>query len=55
MTISEIVAKIDTGAGEKRAAEELNKRDAYDVLMVGSAQQVRRRPFIPHVKALVPV
>lgn len=35
MTLTEIVAKIDTGA-EKRAAEELNKRDAYDVLIVGS-------------------
>ena len=35
MTLSEIVAKVDTGA-EKRAAEELNKRDAYDVLIVGS-------------------
>lgn len=32
--MTEIVAKIDTGA-EKRAAEELNKRDAYDVF-VGS-------------------
>ena len=35
MTLTEIVAKIDTGA-DKRAAEELNKRDAYDVLIVGS-------------------
>ena len=35
MTLAEIVAKVDTGA-EKRAAEELNKRDAYDVLIVGS-------------------
>ena len=35
MTLTEIVAKVDTGA-EKRAAEELNKRDAYDVLIVGS-------------------
>ena len=35
MTLTEIVAKIDTGA-EKRTAEELNKRDAYDVLIVGS-------------------
>ena len=35
MTLTEIVAKIDTGA-EKRAAEELNKREAYDVLIVGS-------------------
>ncbi len=34
MTLTEIVAKIDTGG--KRAAEELNKRDAYDVLIVGS-------------------
>jgi hypothetical protein len=29
MTLTEIVAKVDTGA-EKRAAEELNQRDAYD-------------------------
>ncbi|STV78130.1 alkyl hydroperoxide reductase protein F [Klebsiella michiganensis] len=35
MTLTEIVAKVDTGA-EKRAAEELNKREAYDVLIVGS-------------------
>jgi alkyl hydroperoxide reductase subunit F len=35
MTLTEIVAKVDTGA-EKRAAEALNKRDAYDVLIVGS-------------------
>jgi len=35
MTLAEIVGKIDTGA-EKRAAEALNKRDAYDVLIVGS-------------------
>ena len=35
MTLTEIVAKVDTGA-EKRAAEELNQRDAYDVLIVGS-------------------
>ncbi|EAQ6955731.1 alkyl hydroperoxide reductase subunit F, partial [Salmonella enterica] len=31
MTLTEIVAKVDTGS-EKRAAEALNKRDAYDVL-----------------------
>ncbi len=35
MTLSEIVSKVDTGA-EKRAAEALNQRDAYDVLIVGS-------------------
>ena len=35
MTLAEIVSKIDTGA-EKRAAEALNKREAYDVLIVGS-------------------
>lgn len=35
MTLSEIVAKIDVNA-EKRTAEALNKRDAYDVLIVGS-------------------
>ncbi len=35
MTLAEIVAKVDTGA-EKRTAEELNQRDAYDVLIVGS-------------------
>lgn len=35
MTLTEIVAKVDTGS-EKRAAEALNKRDAYDVLIVGS-------------------
>ncbi len=35
MTLAEIVGKIDTGA-EKRAAEALNKREAYDVLIVGS-------------------
>lgn len=35
MTLTEIVAKVDTGA-EKRAAEELNKRESYDVLIVGS-------------------
>lgn len=54
MTLTEIVAKIDTGA-EKRAAEELNKRDAYDVLIVGSARRVQRQQFTPHVKASVPV
>lgn len=35
MTLAEIVSKVDTGA-EKRAAEALNQRDAYDVLIVGS-------------------
>jgi alkyl hydroperoxide reductase subunit F len=35
MTLSEIVSKVDTGA-EKRAAEALNQREAYDVLIVGS-------------------
>ena len=35
MTLAEIVAKVDSGA-EKRAADALNKRDAYDVLIVGS-------------------
>lgn len=35
MTLAEIVGKIDTGA-EKRAAEALNQREAYDVLIVGS-------------------
>ncbi|MCT4716294.1 alkyl hydroperoxide reductase subunit F [Enterobacteriaceae bacterium H18W14] len=35
MTLAEIVGKIDTGA-EKRAAAALNKREAYDVLIVGS-------------------
>lgn len=35
MSLAEIVGKVDTNA-EKRAAEELNKRDAYDVLIVGS-------------------
>lgn len=35
MTLAEIVGKIDTGA-EKRAAEALNNREAYDVLIVGS-------------------
>jgi alkyl hydroperoxide reductase subunit F len=35
MTLTEIVSKIDTNA-EKRAAEGLNKREAYDVLIVGS-------------------
>ncbi|BDH46712.1 alkyl hydroperoxide reductase subunit F [Salmonella enterica subsp. enterica serovar Choleraesuis] len=35
MTLAEIVAKVDTGA-EKRAAEQLNKREAYEVLIVGS-------------------
>ncbi len=55
MTLTEIVAKIDTGA-EKRAAEELNKRDAYDVLIVGSGPAgVQRQQFTPHVKASVPV
>lgn len=34
MTLIEIVVKIDIGA-EKRAVEELNKRDVYDVLIVG--------------------
>ncbi|MTD40718.1 alkyl hydroperoxide reductase subunit F [Erwinia sp. CPCC 100877] len=35
MTLAEIVSKVDTGA-EKRAAEALNQREAYDVLIVGS-------------------
>lgn len=35
MTLSEIVSKVDTGA-EKRAAQALNQREAYDVLIVGS-------------------
>ncbi|HEY1843398.1 MAG TPA: alkyl hydroperoxide reductase subunit F [Buttiauxella sp.] len=35
MTLAEIVSKIDTAA-EKRAAQALNKREAYDVLIVGS-------------------
>ncbi|MDF7681574.1 alkyl hydroperoxide reductase subunit F [Enterobacteriaceae bacterium ESL0689] len=35
MTLEEIIAKIDSGA-EKRVAEALNKREAYDVLIVGS-------------------
>jgi len=34
MTIEEIVAKLDTGAGE-RQAEELNAREPFDVLIVG--------------------
>lgn len=35
MTLAEIVGKVDSNA-EKRAADALNKRDAYDVLIVGS-------------------
>nr|MBA2814799.1 Alkyl hydroperoxide reductase subunit F [Candidatus Pantoea persica] len=35
MSLAEIGGKVDTNA-EKRAAEELNKRDAYKVLIVGS-------------------
>jgi len=35
MSLAEIVGKVDTNA-DKRAAEELNKRDAYEVLIVGS-------------------
>ncbi len=35
MTLAEIVGKLDSNA-EKRAADALNKRDAYDVLIVGS-------------------
>ncbi|WP_058911739.1 alkyl hydroperoxide reductase subunit F [Entomohabitans teleogrylli] len=35
MTLAEIVSKVDSGAA-KRAADELSKRDAYDVLIVGS-------------------
>ncbi|WP_017347033.1 alkyl hydroperoxide reductase subunit F [Pantoea sp. A4] len=35
MSLAEIVAKVDTNA-EKRAAEALNQRAAYDVLIVGS-------------------
>lgn len=54
MTLTEIVAKIDTGA-EKRAAEELNKRDAYDVLIVGSGPAGAAAAIYPHVKASVPV
>ncbi len=34
MTIEEIVAKLDTGASA-RAAEEIGKKDAFDVLVVG--------------------
>ncbi|MDP1609903.1 MAG: alkyl hydroperoxide reductase subunit F [Sulfuritalea sp.] len=34
MTIEEILAKVDTGAGA-RDAEKLNAKDAYDVLVVG--------------------
>ncbi len=34
MTIEEIVAKLDTGAAA-RAAEEINTKDAFDVLVVG--------------------
>ena len=54
MTLTEIVAKVDTGA-EKRAAEELNQRDAYDVLIVGSGPAARRQRSTPHVKGSVPV
>ncbi len=35
LTLSEIVTKVDTSAGEK-AAESLNQREPYDVLIVGS-------------------
>jgi alkyl hydroperoxide reductase subunit F len=35
MSLAEIVSKVDTNA-DKRAAEELNKRDAYEVLIIGS-------------------
>ena len=35
MSLAEIVGKVDTNA-DKRAAEELNKRDAYEVLIIGS-------------------
>ncbi|WP_313160095.1 alkyl hydroperoxide reductase subunit F, partial [Mixta calida] len=35
MSLAEIVSKVDVNA-DKRAADELNKRDAYDVLIVGS-------------------
>ncbi len=35
MSLAEIVGKVDTNA-DKRAAEELNKREAYEVLIVGS-------------------
>ena len=34
MTVEEIVAKLDTNAGEREAAK-LNAKDAYDVLIVG--------------------
>ena len=35
LSLAEIVGKVDTNA-DKRAAEELNKREAYEVLIVGS-------------------
>lgn len=35
MTLAEIVSKVDSNA-EKRTAELLNKKDAFDVLIVGS-------------------
>ncbi len=35
MSLAEIVSKVDTNA-DKRAAEALNKREAYDVLIIGS-------------------
>lgn len=35
LTLSEIVTKVDTSAGQK-AAESLNQREPYDVLIVGS-------------------
>ncbi|QHM71017.1 alkyl hydroperoxide reductase subunit F [Mixta intestinalis] len=35
MSLTEIVSKVDVNA-DKRAADELNKRDAYDVLIIGS-------------------
>ena len=54
MTLTEIVAKVDTGA-EKRAAEELNQRDAYDVLIVGSGPAGAAAAVYSHVKGSVPV
>ena len=36
MTLTEIVAKVKVYRRRKTSAEELNKRDAYDVLIVGS-------------------
>ncbi|VEA41181.1 reductase [Salmonella enterica subsp. enterica] len=54
MTLTEIVAKVDTGA-EKRAAEALNKRDAYDVLIVGSGPAGAAARSTRLAKASVPV